>query len=149
MPEQKEQSQLLKFLKIHPEAQLPSRSTKAAAGLDLYSVEGLIIPERKYLPVKTGISVEVPVDCYGRIAPRSGLALKYGIDVLAGVIDSDYRGEIICLLINHSNNDVKIKKGTRIAQLIIESILTPQPIWAEELEVTLRGDKGFGSSGLC
>ena len=137
----------LKFFKLDPCAKLPSRATKSSAGLDLWSIEDVEIPTGDWCACRTGLAVEIPFGSYGRIAPRSGMAVKLGIDVLAGVIDSDYRGEIICLLINHGNKLASIKKGERIAQLIVEKIAVLDPEWTSELEGSDRGDKGFGSSG--
>jgi dUTP pyrophosphatase len=97
--------------------------------------------------VRTGLAVNIPLGFYGRVAPRSGLAVRHGLDVLAGVIDSDYRGEIICALINHGDEAIQIDAGMRVAQLIIESILTPEPVWSEALSETERGQGGFGSTG--
>lgn len=90
----------------------------------------------------------IPVGFYGRIAPRSGLAVKQGIDVLAGVIDSDYRGEIICLLYNTGDTLVELAAGSKICQLIVEQVITPSAAWADDLEETARGVAGFGSTGL-
>ena len=98
--------------------------------------------------MKTGISVAIPEGCYGRIAPRSGLAVKRFIDVGAGVIDADYRGEIGVVLFNHSDEDFVVKPGDRIAQLILEKIETPTVKEAEELPDTKRGTDGFGSTGV-
>lgn len=140
-------AEILNFKKILDSAQLPTRGSQNAAGLDLFSAEETIIKAGRRQPVRTGISVEIPAGFYGRIAPRSGLAIEYGIDVLAGVIDSDYRGEIICLLMNHGESDKPIKLGERVAQLIIEAIITPSSQWVEELSETSRDKKGFGSTG--
>ena len=98
--------------------------------------------------VKTGISVAIPEGCYGRIAPRSGLAVKRFIDVGAGVIDADYRGGIGVVLFNHSGEDFVVKPGDRIAQLLLEKIETPTVKEAEELPDTKRGTDGFGSTGV-
>ena len=83
----------------------------------------------------------------GRIAPRSGLAVKHSIDTGAGVIDSDYRGQVKVLLFNHSEVDFEIKEGDRIAQLVLERIYTPEILVVDELEETIRGAGGFGSTG--
>lgn len=136
----------LKFLKLHPAAKLPTRGSKYAAGLDLYSVEDTVIPAGGRALVRTGLSVAIPRGYYGRVAPRSGLAAEYGINVLAGIIDSDYRGEIICVLINHGREIVHLEAGRRVAQLVLESIITPQAEWADRLDETDRGAGGFGSS---
>lgn len=137
----------LKFLKLHPAARLPTRGSRHAAGLDLYSIEDISIPPGQRASLRTGVAVAIPIGFYGRVAPRSGLAAAYGIDVMAGVIDSDYRGEIVCILINHGEAPAHIEAGRRIAQLLIESIITPQPEWADQLDETERGSGGFGSSG--
>jgi len=96
---------------------------------------------------KTGLAVAIPAGFYGRVAPRSGLAAKNGLDVLAGVIDSDYRGEIVCVLYNTSDETIKLASGSKICQLIIEQIITPEPTWATDLDETARGAGGFGSTG--
>jgi dUTP pyrophosphatase len=137
----------LKFSKLNPAAILPVRSSAEAAGLDLHSVEELQIQPGRRAAIKTGLSVAIPKNTYGRIAPRSGLAFKSGIDVLAGVIDSDYRGELICILINHDEQPFTVSPGDRIAQLIIEQIICPTPEWATQLDSTARNDQGFGSTG--
>jgi dUTP pyrophosphatase len=137
----------LKVKLIHPDAQVPSRGSIHAAGVDLYAPEGhrLVPGQRKLIP--TGLKIAVPHGFYGRVAPRSGIAFKHGIDVLAGVIDSDYRGELGVLLINTGTQNFIIQKGDRIAQLIVEAILTPEVIHVEELDDTERGAGGFGSTG--
>ncbi|MEY4168380.1 MAG: hypothetical protein RIR52_2204 [Acidobacteriota bacterium] len=128
-------------------ARLPRRATPLAAGADLYAVEAVTLApgERKLVP--TGIAVEIPPGYYGRIAPRSGLAARYGVDTLAGVIDSDYRGEINVLLINLGKVPVELGAGERIAQLIIEQAAPCEFCWSETLADTTRGDGGFGSTG--
>lgn len=137
----------LKFAQLHADARLPTRGSTHAAGLDLYSIEKVTILARGRAAVSTGLAVAIPHGYYGRVAPRSGLAVKHGLDVLAGVIDSDYRGEIICALVNHNDESFEIEAGMRIAQLIIESIATPRPVWSEDLSETERGRAGFGSTG--
>jgi len=137
----------LEFMRLHEEARLPTKGSKDSAGLDLYAIESLVIPAHGRAGIRTGLAVSIPQGFYGRVAPRSGLAIRHGLDVLAGVIDSDYRGEIICALINHGDEPLEIKAGSRIAQLIIESIVTPEPVWSEDLSQTERGHGGFGSTG--
>ena len=97
--------------------------------------------------VATGVRVAIQPSDYGRIAPRSGLALKYGVDVGAGVIDSDYRGEIKVLLFNFGAHSFRVRKGDRIAQLILERINAGQPALVSGLSTTERGIGGFGSTG--
>ena len=95
----------------------------------------------------TGISISIPRGYYGRVAPRSGLALRDGIDVLAGVIDAGYRGEVGVILINFGDKSFAFRKGDRIAQLIIEKCHEVEWQEVDELNGTARGDDGFGSSG--
>jgi len=137
----------LEFKKLYPAAKLPARGSRFAAGLDLSSIEDQTIRAHERAIVRTGLAVAVPHGFYGRIAPRSGLAIKHGLDVLAGVIDSDYRGEIMCALVNHGDESIEIKAGMRVAQLLIEAIATPEPCWSEDLSETQRGGGGFGSTG--
>ncbi|PFH52621.1 hypothetical protein AMATHDRAFT_139508 [Amanita thiersii Skay4041] len=137
-------SQLL--VKRHSEkARLPTRGSTLAAGYDLYSAENKVVPAHGKALVDTQISIAVPIGTYGRVAPRSGLASKYMIDTGAGVIDADYRGIVFVLLYNHSDSDFEVKEGDRIAQLILERIYTPAI--AENLDQTVRGAGGFGSTG--
>ncbi|MGI9107545.1 MAG: dUTP diphosphatase [Pyrinomonadaceae bacterium] len=137
----------LKFLKLHAAAQLPTRGSRHAAGLDLYAIEDVTLRAGERAMVRTGLAVVIPRGFYGRVAPRSGLAVNHGLDVLAGVIDSDYRGEIVCALVNHGVAAFELKAGQRMSQLIVEAIITPEPQWAETLEETARGAGGFGSTG--
>ncbi len=135
------------FQKLHEQAILPSRGSAQAAGLDLYSVENVVILAGGYSTVKTGVATAVPEGYYGRIAPRSGLSAKHGIFTLAGVVDSDYRGELMCVLANHSSTDFEIKAGDRIAQFVIEAIIVPEPVFVENLSDTERGSGALGSTG--
>src|SRR5207237_6088385 len=120
----------IKILKLHSLATLPTRGSKFSSGLDLYSVDDVIIKPGQREMIKTVSAVSIPYGFYGRIAPRSGLAVKHGLDILAGVIDSDYRGEILCILINLGKQDYKVTIGTRIAQLIVEKIAILDPEWS-------------------
>ena len=137
----------LRFKKLHSDAVLPTRGSPAAAGLDLYSIEAVRLTPNQRSLVRTGLAVAIPEHYYGRIAPRSGLATRNGIDVLAGVIDADYRGEIQCLLYNTGDETVELPAQAKICQLIIEKITTPTAQWADNLPNTERGTGGFGSTG--
>lgn len=137
----------LKFKRLDERATLPTRGSISSAGLDLYAIEQINIGPQGRVVARTGLSVAVPEGCYGRVAPRSGLAVNYGLDVLAGVIDSDYRGEILCALYNTSNVPITLEAGSKICQLIIERIITPSAMWADSLSDTTRGVGGFGSTG--
>lgn len=138
--------QKLHFKKLDDRAVLPSRGSAHAAALDLSSIESLVIPSQSYAVVRTGLAVEIPIGYYGRIAARSGWAAKHGVGTLGGVVDSDYRGELACILANHGSADFEIKAGDRVAQFIIEAIITPEPIFVDELTETGRGESGFGST---
>lgn len=133
--------------KLREDAYLPTRGSANAAGLDLYSVDELIIPPGERALVKTGISVAVDHGTYFRISPRSGLALKHGIDTMAGVVDSDYRGEICVILVNLNNSPFSVMKGDRIAQGIVEVIQLADVVEVDDLDSTDRGANGFGSTG--
>lgn len=139
---------MFKVKLLTPDAKVPTRATEFSAGLDLSSIEDTVVPANKWIAIPTGISIQIPKDCYARIAPRSGLAFKYGIQVGAGIADSDYTGEIKVILFNHGSSDFEVKKGDRIAQLIFEKIYTDSFIEVEELDDTVRGSGGFGSTGV-
>ena len=132
-------------------AKTPTRGSACAAGYDLYATETYTLKPLERKLFKTGISMAIPEGFYGRIAPRSGLAYKNGLDVMAGVIDEDYRGDVGVILINLGQEDVQlplIKDGKEvpIAQIIIEPYAAAEFQDATELPVTNRGDGGFGSS---
>ena len=130
-------------------AHVPKRAEEGAAGYDLFSAEDATINSRERKLISTDIAIQLPHETYGRVAPRSGMSVK-GFDVGAGVIDESYRGIIKVLLINNSNENKEIKKGDRIAQLIIEKCYYPEPIIVEnidELSSSSRGEGGFGSTG--
>ena len=127
-------------------AALPRRGTDGSAGYDLSAER--VVPAKGKGIVKTGLAISFPPGMYARIAPRSGLAVKKLIDVGAGVIDQDYRGEVGVVLFNHGDSDFQVKQGDRIAQLILEKIETPIVQEVQELNETKRGTGGFGSTGI-
>lgn len=143
---QTQMQQQLKFKNLTGRATLPKRATPESAGLDLYSAVNITIPGRGQATVDTDLSVALNPETYGRIAPRSGLALKKKILVNGGVIDKDYRGEIRVILVNLGDEDVEIKEKEAIAQFIEERIAFSEPVWADELGDTQRGANGFGST---
>lgn len=139
---------ILQIKKTSKNAKTPTRASAKAAGYDLYAAEGKSVPAKSRELFKTDLQMAIPPGYYGRIAPRSGLALKHGIDVGAGVIDEDYRGDVGVLLFNFSDIDVCIDNGDRIAQLIVEKIAHPKIVEVDSLDAeTERGDQGFGSTG--
>jgi len=133
--------------KLVEDAIIPTRGSTHAVGYDLYSVEDCCVPHNSRHLVGTGISIVLPVNVYGRVAPRSGLAVKHGIQVGAGVIDPDYTGEVKVVLFNRGDKDFEIKKGDRIAQLVLERCETPSVREVQSIEETVRGSGGFGSTG--
>jgi len=137
---------VIRFKQLDPRAVLPRRGSVLAAGLDICSIEDLEIQPKQRAMVRTGLAVAIPPGFYGRVAPRSGLAAKNGLDVLAGVIDSDYRGELCCLLYNTGDDVISLPAASKICQLIIEQIITPEAVWANDLDSTARGAGGFGST---
>lgn len=138
----------LKIKKIHSEAKIPQYAHKGDAAFDLSSIENYLISPGNKILVNTGISMEIPESFFGSIRDRSGLAVKQGIHVLGGVIDSHYRGEIKIVLINLGKDNFEIKKGDRIAQMIIQSCETCEIKEVSDLSSTERGELGFGSTGI-
>lgn len=135
--------------KLDARAILPTRGSEKAAGYDLYALDESYINPGDVTKVRTGIAIAIPPGHYARVAPRSGLAANWGVDVLAGVIDEDYRGEVVVLLTRHAGRySHTIQAGDRIAQIVLEKISTPEIKEVETLPDTARGAAGFGSSGL-
>lgn len=134
--------------KISDFASLPTRGSKLAAGYDLYSAYDYVVKAKGKEMVKTDLQIALPDGCYGRVAPRSGLAWKHSIDVGAGVIDQDYRGPLNVILFNFGEQDFDIKRGDRVAQLICEKIEQTDVKLVENLDDTDRGTNGFGSTGV-
>jgi len=137
----------VKVKRIHPAAQLPERGTNWSAGADLCCLDAFTLLPRERKSVPTGLVVEIPPGWYGRVAPRSGLASRHGVDTLAGVVDCDFRGELLVLIANTGEAPVDFDAGDRIAQLIIERAAICDYVWADDLSETKRGDGGFGSTG--
>lgn len=138
----------MKIKLLTPTATAPTYATDGSAGLDLYADGDYAIPsESDFAVVSTGISVEIDADKTGLVWPRSGMAAKFGIDTGAGVIDSDYRGPVMVLLFNHGEETYRIKRGDRVAQLLIVPCYRPKIEVVDNLDETARGENGFGSSG--
>ena len=126
---------------------MPFKAHRSDAGFDLFADEDAWIFAKERKTIKTGISFDMPDNMAGLIWPRSGLSVKKGIDVLAGVVDSGYRGEIMVCLYNTSDEDVEINRGDRIAQIIFQEVPVISLLLREELETSQRGSNGFGSTG--
>ena len=137
--------------KLHPKAVIPTYGSQEAAGADLYACldESVVIPAGKTVFVATGLALEVPKGFAGLIYARSSMGAKRGLAPAnkVGVIDSDYRGQIMVALHNHGQEDQIVQPGERIAQVLITPVFTPGFVEVEELDDTLRGTGGFGSTG--
>lgn len=155
---------MIRFKKLHPDAIIPTRANPGDAGLDLYAVEDVEIPAsmlyttisrtevfdgvkigQKRIP--TGIAVEIPYGYYGKVSSRSGLAFKSGIFGFDGTVDAGYRSEIGVLLYNTTDRPYHVKKGDRVAQLLIIPCSILEPVEVDELSDSERSTAGFGSSG--
>ena len=137
----------LKIKRIHPDAKLPAYAHKGDAGMDLFSVEGMVIKSGERVLVPTGLSIEFPEGFVALIWDKSGIALK-GVKTMGGVIEHTYRGEYRIVLLNMSAEDYEIKKGDKIAQLLIQPVCTAEITEVNELSETSRGSGGFGSTGI-
>lgn len=125
---------------------MPTRAHDTDAGLDLYAMDGQIVPAKESAIFDTGVHIELPNGTVGMLKSKSGLNVKHGLTG-EGVIDMGYTGSIKVKLYNHSGYDYKVNKGDKISQLVIMPILTPELELVDRLEETKRGDDGFGSTG--
>ena len=142
-------TQTIKIKKLHQDAKIPGLGSTHAAGLDLCTIEHADIPPGQRALLKTGIAMSIPDGTVGLIWPRSKLAAKLGIDVLAGVVDSDYRGEIMVPLLNTSDRLVELRKGDKCAQIIIQQHFSSLPlVLVDSLDYTDRGKAGVNSSEM-
>lgn len=132
----------------HELAQMPERKTPHSAGFDLYACESGVVAPGAHAMIPTGVAIELGDGWYGRIAPRSGLATKYGLNVHAGVIDPDFRGPISVALINHGSQPWEFRVGDRIAQLVIEWHFRGELNQVAQLSATERGAGAFGHTGV-
>lgn len=144
----KAMTEVLRVKKLSEFAILPSRGSPLSAGYDLSAAHATTVPARGKALVKTDLSMVIPDNCYGRIAPRSGLAWKKHVDIGAGVIDADYRGPVGVVMFNHADEDLLVERGDRIAQLVLERICMADVLEVDELDETVRGAGGFGSTGV-
>jgi dUTP pyrophosphatase len=126
---------------------LPEYSSTGAAGADLRASEPVEIAPGGRAAVPTALRLQIPPGHVGLVWPRSGLAVRHGIDTLAGVIDSDYRGEVRVVLVNHGEGAVRIERGDRIAQLLVQRVERAAFAAVPTIDETDRGEGGFGSSG--
>jgi dUTP pyrophosphatase len=136
----------IKVKKLHPDAKIPHYEYQNSAGLELTSIQHACLEQGQRMLIKTGLAIEVPDGYVSLIWPRSGLSVKKGTDILAGVIDSGYRGEYGVVLLNTGYDDLVIKPGDRIAQLLIQPIVNVDIEEVSELSESTRGENGFGST---
>lgn len=139
----------IKIKKLDSNAIIPKYQTEEAAGFDLHSVESFTLKPRERKAVKTGLAMEIDKGYELQVRGRSGLALKHGISLVnaPGTVDSDYRGEIMAILINHGNDDFQVSIGDRIAQAVLKEVIQAKIIEVDELGDSDRGAGGFGSTG--
>jgi dUTP pyrophosphatase len=140
----------LAFQRLDPNAALPERAHPGDAGFDLRSIEDVEVGPGERAMVRTGLAVAIPDGHAGLVLPRSGLASKHGLTLAnaPGLIDSGYRGELICSVVNlDPHESVKIARGDRIAQLVVVEVPERRPGWVDELPPSSRGESGFGSTG--
>ena len=134
---------------LSPNANIPSRGSDESAGLDICTIESATIPAGQRALLKTGIAMSMPRGYVGLIWPRSKLAAKMGVDVLAGVVDSDYRGEIMVSLLNTGQDAVELRSGDKVAQMIIQKHFSDMEIEVvDDLDRTMRGYSGVNSSEM-
>ena len=140
----------LPVLRIDPSAKMPSYAHPGDAGMDIHSVETLVLPPGGRARVHTGLAFQLPPDAEAQVRPRSGLALKHGVTVLnaPGTIDAGYRGEVCVILANFGQEPFTVEKGMRIAQIVVAPVARAEVVEAEALDATERGAGGFGSTGL-
>jgi len=136
----------MQVLRLSPQAVLPVRGSPGAVGYDLTSTEPVILKPGERGLFSTGLAIIVPEGTYGRVAPRSGLTVKNGLHVGAGVIDPDYRGEVKVSLFNLGSSEVELSAGSKVAQLILEKVELPDVVEVTSLDETVRGSGGFGST---
>jgi len=157
--QQKDWEELLKdssfdwdsVLEVRPltsNATIPTRHTAGSAGLDLYAAHNYLILPFSQGIVLTDIAIKLPIDTYGRIAPKSGLAINHFISIGAGVVDEDYRGNVGVIIFNHSREPFDVEKGAQIAQLIVEKIQKPKVVVCPFIAPTRREINGFGNRNL-
>ena len=137
----------LKIKKLHKDARLPTHGHPGDAGMDFYTAEDVIFPAGKQARVHTGIAVEIPEEHVGLIWDKSSLSFNLGLKVMGGVIDAGYRGEIIMNFLNVTNKEVKLEKGHKIAQMLIQKFEHCDILEVDELSSTVRGSGREGSTG--
>jgi len=139
----------IRFKRLSPQAVQPAYAHAGDAGMDLCACEAVRIEPGRRALVRTGWAVALPPGCEGQVRPRSGLALKHGVTVLnaPGTVDADYRGEVKVMLINHGEHSFALRRGERIAQMVVAQVSRVEFELRETLDATERGEGGHGSTG--
>lgn len=137
----------LQVKKLVPDAKLPVRAHHDDAGLDLFAAEEYSLAPGERQMVKTGIAMAIPTGYVGLIWDKSGVAGKTGIKTMGGVVDASYRGDVQVIMVNLSSTPYKVEKGAKIAQLLVQQVALPEVCEVPELDDTIRGENGFGSTG--
>lgn len=138
----------IKFQKISDGAIIPFCAHRGDAGMDIFSAEETVLKPSERKAIKTGFKMELPEGFVALVWDKSGLAVKNGVKTMAGVIDCGYRGEILIVLVNMGSEPFEIKKGQKIAQMLIQKVERPEIEEADSVSETIRGQGGFGSTGL-
>ena len=138
---------VLKFKKFHPDAQIDSPVHPGDVGYDIHAIEEVFIPRGENRKVPVGFALEIPEGYYVRVATRSGHGIKKGLQIHSGTVDSGFRGQLDVTVYNHSQSNYLVVKGEKIAQLILEKSIVFPLEEVQELSESVRGEKGFGSTG--
>ena len=138
------------FRRIDPTAKLPEYAHPGDAGMDVFSVEDVVLPPGGRALVRTGLVMQLPPDAEAQVRPRSGLALKHGVTVLnaPGTIDAGYRGEVGVILVNHGKTPFSVERGMKVAQIVVAPVVRAEIAETDETDATARGAGGFGSTGV-
>jgi dUTP pyrophosphatase len=138
---------ILKVKKVHPEAKLPSYAHSFDAGMDLYAAEEVLVEPGQVTRIRSGIAMEIPEGYVGLCWDKSGVSMNNRIKLLGGVIDAGYRGELLLGVINLGTEPYIVKKGDKVMQLLIQKVENVDILESDELGDSMRGEKGFGSTG--
>jgi len=137
----------LKIAKLHPDAKIPSFAHPGDAGMDLFTLQTVVVQPNERVQIGTGIAMEIPEKCVGLIWDKSGLSHTHGIKTLGGVVDAGYRGEIKIGIVNLSDTPYTFEAGHKVAQMLIQKVKHPDIMVVDSLAESVRGDNAFGSTG--
>lgn len=138
---------ILKIKRVHPDAVLPSYAHPGDAGIDLYALEAVALAPGQIKRIRSGVAMEIPEGYVGLCWDKSGLSQNHGIKVMAGVIDSGFRGELVMAVANLGRETYTFEKGHKVMQMLVQKVENPEIMEVSELSGSHRGEKGFGSTG--